>query len=315
MPRRRAAPHPVAAPRVTPLSELDGARLRAHRDRHPRGRPRARRRARARIARAARRRAGHRQVDAGAGRCAARRARHGLARGRVLYASGEESRGPAAPARRPLGLAGGSVAERDRRASPRPSVDAIVAAAEATRAGTAGRRLDPDADDRRARRPRRIGRPGARGRGAAAGATPRSTASRRAGRPRDQGRHAGRAQDARAPRRRRADARGRALLRRCDCCARAKNRFGSTEEVGVFEMAADGLREVADPGAAFIETESLGAPGRRRCGHARRAAGRCSSRSRRSSRRRSMDRRGAPLPVSTRSAWRCSSRSSAVVRA
>jgi len=41
----------------------------------------------------------------------------------------------------------------------------------------------------------------------------------------------------------------------------SKNRFGSTDEVGVFEMAADGLREVADPGAAFIETESLGAPG------------------------------------------------------
>ena len=41
----------------------------------------------------------------------------------------------------------------------------------------------------------------------------------------------------------------------------SKNRFGSTEEVGVFEMAADGLREVADPGAAFLETESLGAPG------------------------------------------------------
>jgi DNA repair protein RadA/Sms len=41
----------------------------------------------------------------------------------------------------------------------------------------------------------------------------------------------------------------------------SKNRFGSTDEVGVFEMAADGLREVADPGAAFIETDSLGAPG------------------------------------------------------
>ncbi|CAN5782873.1 DNA repair protein RadA [soil metagenome] len=41
----------------------------------------------------------------------------------------------------------------------------------------------------------------------------------------------------------------------------SKNRFGSTEEVGVFEMAADGLREVADPGGAFLETESLGAPG------------------------------------------------------
>src|SRR3954454_3097777 len=41
----------------------------------------------------------------------------------------------------------------------------------------------------------------------------------------------------------------------------SKNRFGSTDEVGVFEMAADGLREVADPGEAFIETDSLGAPG------------------------------------------------------
>ncbi len=41
----------------------------------------------------------------------------------------------------------------------------------------------------------------------------------------------------------------------------AKNRFGSTEEVGVFEMAGSGLLEVADPAAAFIETGSLGAPG------------------------------------------------------
>ena len=40
-----------------------------------------------------------------------------------------------------------------------------------------------------------------------------------------------------------------------------KNRFGSTEEVGVFEMAATGLVEVADPGGAFLEPESLGAPG------------------------------------------------------
>ncbi len=41
----------------------------------------------------------------------------------------------------------------------------------------------------------------------------------------------------------------------------SKNRFGSTEEVGVFEMAADGLAEVADPAAAFLEPDSLGAPG------------------------------------------------------
>ena len=40
-----------------------------------------------------------------------------------------------------------------------------------------------------------------------------------------------------------------------------KNRFGSTEEVGVFEMTADGLAEVADPGAAFIETDSLESAG------------------------------------------------------
>jgi len=40
-----------------------------------------------------------------------------------------------------------------------------------------------------------------------------------------------------------------------------KNRFGSTEEVGVFEMAGTGLIEVADPGGAFLETDSLGSPG------------------------------------------------------
>jgi len=40
-----------------------------------------------------------------------------------------------------------------------------------------------------------------------------------------------------------------------------KNRYGSTEEVGVFEMAADGLREVPDPGAAFVESAALDAPG------------------------------------------------------
>jgi DNA repair protein RadA/Sms len=40
-----------------------------------------------------------------------------------------------------------------------------------------------------------------------------------------------------------------------------KNRYGSTEEVGVFEMATDGLREVADPGTAFVESTSLDASG------------------------------------------------------
>ena len=40
-----------------------------------------------------------------------------------------------------------------------------------------------------------------------------------------------------------------------------KNRFGSTEEVGVFEMAEHGLAEVADPGRAFLAATDEHAPG------------------------------------------------------
>ncbi len=40
-----------------------------------------------------------------------------------------------------------------------------------------------------------------------------------------------------------------------------KNRFGSTEEVGVFEMAERGLAEVADPGRAFLAGADEHAPG------------------------------------------------------
>ncbi len=40
-----------------------------------------------------------------------------------------------------------------------------------------------------------------------------------------------------------------------------KNRFGPTGEVGVFEMAADGLRPVANPSAAFLAERPLGVPG------------------------------------------------------
>ncbi|MGA2514307.1 MAG: DNA repair protein RadA [Candidatus Limnocylindrales bacterium] len=41
----------------------------------------------------------------------------------------------------------------------------------------------------------------------------------------------------------------------------SKNRFGSTEEVGVFEMAEGGLAEVADPGRAFLAATDEHAPG------------------------------------------------------
>jgi DNA repair protein RadA/Sms len=40
-----------------------------------------------------------------------------------------------------------------------------------------------------------------------------------------------------------------------------KNRFGSTDEVGVFEMADVGLSEVRNPSEAFLEERSSGAPG------------------------------------------------------
>jgi DNA repair protein RadA/Sms len=40
-----------------------------------------------------------------------------------------------------------------------------------------------------------------------------------------------------------------------------KNRFGSTDEVGVFEMAETGLREVADPSRAFLIEHERPAPG------------------------------------------------------
>ena len=39
-----------------------------------------------------------------------------------------------------------------------------------------------------------------------------------------------------------------------------KNRFGSTGEIGVFEMAGDGLRPVPDPGAQFLEHYSSHGP-------------------------------------------------------
>ena len=41
----------------------------------------------------------------------------------------------------------------------------------------------------------------------------------------------------------------------------AKNRFGSTDEVGVFEMAENGLREVTNPSEVFIEERTRGVSG------------------------------------------------------
>src|SRR5499425_1611851 len=40
-----------------------------------------------------------------------------------------------------------------------------------------------------------------------------------------------------------------------------KNRFGPTDEIGVFEMTGAGLREVANPSALFLSERDLGTPG------------------------------------------------------
>ncbi|MCU0492500.1 MAG: DNA repair protein RadA, partial [Chloroflexaceae bacterium] len=40
-----------------------------------------------------------------------------------------------------------------------------------------------------------------------------------------------------------------------------KNRFGSTNEVGVFEMVNDGMREVANPSQVFLAERNAGTPG------------------------------------------------------
>jgi DNA repair protein RadA/Sms len=41
----------------------------------------------------------------------------------------------------------------------------------------------------------------------------------------------------------------------------AKNRFGPTDEIGVFEMTGAGLREVANPSELFLSERDLGSPG------------------------------------------------------
>jgi DNA repair protein RadA/Sms len=41
----------------------------------------------------------------------------------------------------------------------------------------------------------------------------------------------------------------------------AKNRFGATDEIGVFEMVAGGLREVSNPSELFLGDREAGAPG------------------------------------------------------
>ena len=45
------------------------------------------------------------------------------------------------------------------------------------------------------------------------------------------------------------------------CLRAAKNRYGSTNEIGVFEMSDSGLKEVQNPSAAMLAGHPVGAPG------------------------------------------------------
>jgi DNA repair protein RadA/Sms len=82
----------------------------------------------------------------------------------------------------------------------------------------------------------------------------------------------------------------------------AKNRFGSTNELGVFEMTGSGLAGVADPSEVFGRTVPGEAGAAVAC--ASRELARSCSRSRRSWRRASWRCRGGSPPASTRSASR-----------
>ena len=97
---------------------------------------------------------------------------------------------------------------------------------------------------------------------------------RGAGRPCHQGRADRRAARRRAHGRRRALFRGRHAATCSACCAGVKNRYGATDEIGVFEMTERGLEEVANPSALFLDERDEGAPARR-CSPASRARGRC----------------------------------------
>ncbi len=82
-----------------------------------------------------------------------------------------------------------------------------------------------------------------------------------------------------------------------------KNRFGPTDEIGVFEMTGTGLAEVANPSELFLGDRTARAPGRGRLRRARGHAATCWSRSRRSSPRRATARRAGPWWAGIRAGW------------
>ena len=90
------------------------------------------------------------------------------------------------------------------------------------------------------------------------------------------------------------------------CLRAAKNRYGSTNEIGVFEMSDHGLLEVQNPSAAMLAGHPQGASGN--CiACVMEGSILCSPRYRRLLRKRSLVCRAAPLPAWTTTAWCCCS--------
>ena len=88
-----------------------------------------------------------------------------------------------------------------------------------------------------------------------------------------------------------------------------KNRFGATDEIGVFEMTEHGLAEVTNPSALFLAERRGNIAGSARCSPAWRAPAPFWSKSRPCSRPTRAARRGgrssAGIPAGWRCCWRC----------
>ena len=85
-----------------------------------------------------------------------------------------------------------------------------------------------------------------------------------------------------------------------------KNRFGPTDEIGVFEMTGSGLREVANPSELFLSERDLGQSGTAVFAGIEGHAARCSSKSRHWWRRHRSARRGVPSSVGILAGYRWS---------
>ncbi len=83
-----------------------------------------------------------------------------------------------------------------------------------------------------------------------------------------------------------------------------KNRFGATDEIGVFEMTGKGLAEVANPSALFLGDRKQAVARHRGVRRAGRHAACCSARFRRWCRPPLTARRAAPWWAGTPAGWR-----------